>query len=254
MPTGVFGSLEFITNAPAGTEQWLKVQARMQAEAPLYARCDKAADDCPAYLATWRRDLKEWKFYSSAMQLELVNAYVNHQIKYTSDEIAFGAVDYWASPAESLKGQGDCEDYAIAKYASLRELGYADADLRIVIVNDTHKMLGHAVLSVKTADGTMILDNQNALPRHDSDLAYYAPVYSLNASGHWLNIATRVIKVRPADDVVAAAGSQPALRGTLSDMPVQSAATPALRPSFAEVDISLASGLIYGPRLVSMTF
>ena len=241
VPSGVFASLEFATNAPAGAQQWLQVQARMRAEAPLYARCDKAADDCPAYLGTWRRNLKEWKSYSPAMQLELVNAYVNHQIKYTSDEVSFGAADYWASPAQSLKGQGDCEDYAIAKYASLRELGYADAELRIVIVNDMRKMLGHAVLSVKTPEGTMILDNQNALPRHDKDLSYYAPLYSLNASGHWLNIATRAIKVKQAVAVLAAAGSLKELRGTLSDQPTQpKPASLELRPSFAVADATPA--------------
>ncbi len=240
MPSGVFGSLEFATNAPAGTQQWLKVQSRMRGEAPLYAKCDRGDDDCPAYLATWRRDLKEWKSYSPAIQLELVNAYVNHQIKYTSDEVSFGAADYWASPAQSLKGQGDCEDYAIAKYASLRELGYADADLRIVIVNDMHKMLGHAVLSVKTRGGTMILDNQNVLPRRDSALGHYAPLYSLNAGGHWLNIATRAIKVKQAVDVVAAAGSPKELRGTVSDFPTEPTPALELRPSFAVADVTPA--------------
>ena len=252
-PNGVFSSLEFATNAPAGTQQWLKVQARMQAEAPLYAKCDKGSDDCPAYLATWRRDLKEWKSYSQGIQLELVNAYVNHQIKYTSDEVVYNAADYWASPAQSLKGQGDCEDYAIAKYASLRELGYADADLRIVIVNDMRKMLGHAVLSVKTAEGTMILDNQNALPRRDEALSYYAPLYSLNAGGHWLNIATRVIKVKQADDVAAAAGSPPILRGTVTDLVEQpKLAALELRPSFAVADTTQINGPAYASPLIGI--
>jgi len=202
-PMGVFNSLEFATNASAGTDQWNKALKRMDAEKSLYKSCDDDADSCPNYLAAWRRDLKEWKHYGTGMQLELVNAYVNHQIHYTADEVAFGEADHWATPAESFKGQGDCEDYAIAKYASLRELGYADKDLRIVIVNDMRKNLGHAVLSVTTADGTMILDNQNALPRRDASINYYAPLYSLNAGGHWLNIATRALKTVPTDAVAS---------------------------------------------------
>ena len=41
-------------------------------------------------------------------------------------------MDYWATPVESLrKGEADCEDYAIAKYFTLRQLGVADDKLRI---------------------------------------------------------------------------------------------------------------------------
>ena len=260
-PLGVFGSLEFATNAPAGTEQWDKVQKRIAAEQPLYHDCDEAKSTCPAPLARWRNNLKEWKSRDQVQQLELVNGYVNHTIRYTSDEVAFGRADYWASPAESLKGRGDCEDYAIAKYASLLALGYTDAQLRIVIVKDTRKDLGHAVLSVTISGGMYILDNQNAYPVLQQHIAYYQPLYSMNARGHWLNIATRQIKAKPADSVVAALDASldqkyalseepygppnaPTLHGTISDESTPTlVANLTLHPSYADADLAPASGV-----------
>ena len=239
----MFGSLEFATNAEAGTDQWLKVQKRMASEESLYHDCDEGKMSCPTYLATWRKNLSEWKKQNSNQQLELVNGWVNHTIHYTDDTVAFGRADYWASPAESLKGRGDCEDYAIAKYASLLALGYGKDKLRIVIVNDTRKNLGHAVLSVDTADGLFILDNQNAWPVLHQYITYYQPLYSLSAGGHWINIATRQIKNQYNNATVAekdpAQAEKPAASETVAaGQIVQTSTPPQLRPSFAELDFS----------------
>ncbi len=193
-PFGVFGSLEFRTNATKGLGEWRRVQLQMQSERKVYAECDSESSRCPSHLRAWRSKLKSWSAANETAQLQLVNAWVNHKIRYTADSRAFGAKDLWASPAVSLKGRGDCEDYAIAKYASLKALGVGDDRMRIVILNDTRKKIGHAVLSVKTAMGVYILDNQNAEPILHQLISHYAPVYSINASGRWINIATRQIK------------------------------------------------------------
>jgi predicted transglutaminase-like cysteine proteinase len=203
LPFGIFGSLEFKTNATAGMGQWQHVQGLMATEQKLYRKCDGGDRSCPAYLASWRKNLKSWSAESGAMQLSLVNAWVNQQIRYTDDNSAFNRADYWASPAQSLKGRGDCEDYVIAKYASLKALGYGDDRMRIIIVNDTRKNLGHAVLSVRTAQGVYILDNQNPRPVLHQQIAYYSPVSSFNASGRWINIATRQIKKQYNNALVA---------------------------------------------------
>jgi hypothetical protein len=95
----------------------------------------------------------------------------------------------------------------LLKYASLRALGFVEDQLRIVILNDLKSGLGHAVLSVKTASGTFILDNQdNRVLRHDS-IKHYAPVYSVNAKGRWINIATRDLKKRKVAPVVLVASA-----------------------------------------------
>ncbi len=239
LPFGVFGSLEFVTNAEGGTAQWHRVQKRMASEQHLYDACDAGKKTCPAYLAKWRNNLLDWKSSDKALQLELVNTWVNSTIHYTDDQVVFGRADYWASPAESLKGFGDCEDYAIAKYASLKALGFSEVRLRIVIVNDTRKNLGHAVLSVNMNDGIYILDNQNRLPVRHQKISYYQPLYSMNAGGHWLNIATRQIKSQYNNAAVAendpAQNPKPVTVDTVAAG--QTVAAPVLRPSFAMADV-----------------
>jgi len=205
----VFGSLEFKTNATKGLAEWQRVQKQMSGENRLYADCDAGLATCPSYLRNWRRNLKSWSSVNETQQLELINSWVNRTIRYTEDANVFGQRDYWASPKVSLKGRGDCEDYAIAKYASLKALGFGDNRMRIVIVTDTRKKIGHAILSVRTSDGVYILDNQNVRPVLHQQISYYAPVYSINASGRWINIATRQIKSQSAKNIEN--GSDPAL-------------------------------------------
>ncbi len=240
LPFGVFGSLEFKTNATAGIGQWQHVQGLVASEQKLYRQCDSGAAACPSYLAIWRKNLKSWSAESSAKQLSLVNAWVNQQIRYTDDNAVYHRADYWASPAQSLKGRGDCEDYAIAKYASLKALGFGDDRLRIIIVNDTRKNLGHAVLSVRTAQGIYILDNQNPRPMLHQQISYYAPVSSFNANGRWINIATRQITTQYANAMEK--GSDPVL--AIKPVKLDVVATgevpqagPELRPSFAEAEL-----------------
>lgn len=62
-----------------------------------------------------------------------VNQFFNSRIRFVDDMTVLGQEDYWATPVEALrkKGAGDCEDYALAKYFTLRELGVPASQLRI---------------------------------------------------------------------------------------------------------------------------
>ena len=195
-PLGVFGSLEFRTNATQGLGEWRNLLAKLGKEDALYESCDADSADCPAYLREWRRNLQSWADTDILSKLDHVNAYVNARILYTDDRRAFGRRDLWATPAISLKGRGDCEDYAIAKYESLRALGLPEDSLRLVIVDDTRRKLGHAVLTVNTTSGLYVLDNLQQRPYLHGRVSHYAPIYSINRSGRWINVATR--KVKPA--------------------------------------------------------
>lgn len=252
-PFGIFGSLEFKTNATTGMGQWTSVRQRMAKEQSLYSKCDAGDAACPAPLAAWRKNIKTWATASKSDQLSLVNSWVNQKIRYTDDKAVYKQADYWASPAQSLKGRGDCEDYAIAKYASLKALGFADDQLRIVIVNDTRKNIGHAILSVRTAQGIYILDNQNQWPMLHQKIAYYAPVSSFNANGRWINIATRQIKSQYNDAVVAK--NDPSL--AVKPLIITTVASgnpppppPDLRPSYAQAEIETLPPLNLRPTLI----
>ena len=116
-----------------------------------------------------------------------VNEFFN-RMHFQSDQKIWGKEDYWASPTEFLtRGAGDCEDYAIAKYISLRRLGVDDSRLRLAYVRSLTLQQAHMVLLVETENGEqVVLDNlTNAMqsPTRRGDLE---PVYSFNGTGLWL--------------------------------------------------------------------
>ena len=83
----------------------------------------------------WQRLLASEKQVSEQDQLKVVNLFFNKQMTYVEDIDLWHVVDYWETPVEALwKGAGDCEDYAIAKYFSLRHLGVSSDKLRITYV------------------------------------------------------------------------------------------------------------------------
>jgi predicted transglutaminase-like cysteine proteinase len=66
-------------------------------------------------------------------RVQAINQFFNRRILFRPDSEVWGQVDYWASPLELLeKGEGDCEDYAIAKYFSLLISGVPAQKLRLV--------------------------------------------------------------------------------------------------------------------------
>jgi hypothetical protein len=99
---------------------------------------------------------------------------------YVSDERNYGAGDYWATPRQLLSRGGDCEDYAIAKYLALRELGIATGDMRIVVLTDQENNVQHAILTVEDGDRILALDNQIARVTDTRRIHYYRPLYAIN--------------------------------------------------------------------------
>ena len=91
--------------------------------------------------------------------------------KYRADADNYGRSDYWATPLEFFRRSGDCEDYVIAKYRSLRLLGLPPDQLRMVVVQDVVRDLPHAVLAVYLGDEVLILDNlsEAVLPQQRVD-------------------------------------------------------------------------------------
>jgi predicted transglutaminase-like cysteine proteinase len=86
-----------------------------------------------------------------------VNLWVNSHIKPMTDLEHYGVVEKWAYPED---GYGDCEDYVLLKRRMLMQSGWPREALLITVVRD-RRGDGHAVLTVKTDKGELILDNQN---------------------------------------------------------------------------------------------
>lgn len=118
-------------------------------------------------------------------QINAVNSFFNG-MRYVSDQENYGVADYWQTPYELMERGGDCEDYAIAKYISLKRLGVSESDMRIVIVRDS-KLGGeiHALLEVTNDGEKLILDNQAKTVKTEASIFHYQPVFAINESKWW---------------------------------------------------------------------
>jgi predicted transglutaminase-like cysteine proteinase len=88
-------------------------------------------------------------------QLRQVNRYVNTKIRPATDMELYGKPDYWTYPIDA----GDCEDYVLLKKRYLQGLGVSADELLITVVLDENNE-GHAVLTVPTDKGDLVLDNR----------------------------------------------------------------------------------------------
>lgn len=152
------------------------------------------ASQLPASLAqtrlnTWQQLISTTSTLDIAGKLQATNQWVNHSIRYVSDQQTWGQNEYWATPAETLKrGQGDCEDLAIAKYFSLIKMGIPSTQLRITHVKALSTNSAHMVLAYYPTPHSqpLILDNLNERILPLSQRKDLLAIYSFNAQGVYL--------------------------------------------------------------------
>ena len=155
--------------------------------------------DAPKRLLVWKRLLTDMKAAEAiparqgdaraeALTLRKTNEFLN-QIPYFNDIVHWGKEDYWATPVEALSSFGaDCEDYSIAKYLSLKELGIPIERLRISYVRATSVGEAHMVLAYypRPDADPLILDNLVKEVKPASQRPDLEPVYSFNDDDIWL--------------------------------------------------------------------
>jgi len=88
-------------------------------------------------------------------QLIAINDNVNTAIEPVTDEELYGRQEYWTYPED---GRGDCEDFVMLKRRELIDSGWPAGALLITVVRQTNGE-GHAVLTVRTDRGDLVLDN-----------------------------------------------------------------------------------------------
>jgi predicted transglutaminase-like cysteine proteinase len=137
-------------------------------------------------LAIWQRFLDGLEDRGPMAQIEAVNAEMNRQ-RYIQDPPNWGVPDYWATPLQFFEKNGDCEDYAIAKFMSLRALGWPNDAMRIVVLKDMNLQLMHAVLVVYHGGRAYVLDNQIDQVMQADRIRHYRPIYSVNETSWWLH-------------------------------------------------------------------
>jgi len=150
------------------------------------SECDRVPFHPCANLRDWHTIIDTLRGKSLADQMSGVNDFAN-AYPYIEDYVNWNVEDYWETPYEFLTVSGDCEDYAITKYYSLRLMGIPDSRLRIIIVQDMN--LGgviHAILGVYEGKELWILDNQIKQVIRAKRIYHYRPIYGINEQGWWV--------------------------------------------------------------------
>jgi predicted transglutaminase-like cysteine proteinase len=180
-----FDSIEVRAENLAPFRKWNSALARYSTESERSVDGDcspNAFRVCP--YRDWLSFLDGLRNADRWYQLQAVNHEMNKR-RYVTDPVNWGVEDYWESPGEFLVRDGDCEDYAIAKYLSLKRLGWSDENLRVVAVRDLNLNVGHAVLIAYYEGATWLLDNQVGTVINTDRVTHYQPVFSINETAWW---------------------------------------------------------------------
>ncbi len=138
----------------------------------------------------WQAFIDQHRGQDPIRQLDAVNSFMN-KTRYIVDPINWGVKDYWATPGQFMAKYGDCEDYAIAKYLTLKRLGFDASKMRIVVLHDLNLRVAHAVLAVYTGGDIIILDNQIKKMVEANVIRHYKPIFSINEEAWWLHRSPR---------------------------------------------------------------
>jgi len=168
----------------------LSASAQLNISAILLAKIQqKYGGESVTRIQQWQALMKSAKNIPEQEKLRKVNDFFNRRIEFVDDIYLWGVKDYWATPIEFLaRGAGDCEDYSIAKYFTLKELGVSEKKIRITYVKALKLRQAHMVLTYFATPRAVPLVLDNLIPSIKSatkrkDLL---PVYSFNGSGLWL--------------------------------------------------------------------
>ena len=199
-PFGLFASaLSF----GALREKWQGVERRLGDERVQLALCDGDRDRCvsPAALQ-FLAIVDNAKARDGRARLGEINRAINLAIRPMSDLAQYGAIDVWSSPLVTFaSGAGDCEDYAIAKFAALRHAGVSPDDLRIVIMHDTIRDEDHAVAAARLDGHWLMLDNRRMAMVEDADVRNYRPTFVIDQYGVMQYVDTPLLAGVPDRDV-----------------------------------------------------
>jgi len=139
----------------------------------------------------WEQLINTGRKLDDQQKLERANTFFN-ELEFSSDIDHWGKEDYWATPLQTLASNGgDCEDFSIAKYFTLREMGIPAERLRLTYVKALELNQAHMVLTYFASPDAdpLVLDNLNGDILPASSRQDLLPVYSFNGNGLWLATA-----------------------------------------------------------------
>jgi len=172
---------------------WAQNLERHTIEREAIRHCLEEQSACSGKLKSLRHVLVKGAALDRDRQLRLVNHYINKR-RYKADrrQTSLSVVpggeaelkNHWSTLLEFLKRGGDCEDYAVAKYFLLRELGFPAEDLRVLVTYEKRARDYHAVLAVRRDDGSSwLLESDDTIVKGNH--RRYRFIYALNEEGIW---------------------------------------------------------------------
>jgi predicted transglutaminase-like cysteine proteinase len=164
-------------------ERWRQISTTITAELQVTGSC-QVSSTCPPAAQELLKIAAEGRDRDGLARVGVINRAINLGVVPTSDMTQWGVSDHWSPPFETLStGRGDCEDYAIAKYAALLMLGVPKEDVKIILAWLPSVDEGHAVVVVWVNRHWTILENRWLALVRDSEVRGLSPLYSLDQNG-----------------------------------------------------------------------
>jgi predicted transglutaminase-like cysteine proteinase len=164
-------------------KKWHHVEVAMAQDFAVVAQCH-ANGICPVAAQRLIDISAKGAGRNGRARVGLINRAADLAISPVSDEMQWGVADRWSNPLETLlSSHGDCEDYAILKYAALLEAGIPKNDVKIVILKNFFPNEGHAVVATRVDGQWLILDNRTLTLVRDTDVTRAIPEFVLDHEG-----------------------------------------------------------------------
>jgi predicted transglutaminase-like cysteine proteinase len=211
-----FGLFAATLSAGGVRSKWLDVDHRLDDERVQLALCDGDRERCVSPAALQLLAIVDnARARDGRARIGEINRAINLAIRPMSDLAQYGQVDVWTSPLVTFAhGAGDCEDYAIAKYAALRLAGIAAEDLRIVIMRNTMSGEDHAVAAARLDGHWLTLDNNRMALIEDADLRHVRPTFVIDQRGAMQYVDPPLLANSPRDNLA------PLLAASFAGQPV----------------------------------
>jgi len=148
----------------------------------------KYGEQAKRRLLAWEKLIQNDESGSDLEKLEKVNTFFN-RMQFVSDADHWNQQDYWATPVEFLASNGgDCEDFSLAKYFTLKKLGVDENKLNLTYVKSLTLKQAHMVVTYYETPAAEPLVLDNLIPEIEpaSKRTDLLPVYSFNGVGLWL--------------------------------------------------------------------
>jgi predicted transglutaminase-like cysteine proteinase len=139
-------------------------------------------------LTAWQKLMSDLADAPETEKLERVNAFFN-QVRFLDDIDHWRQEDYWATPVEFLiSNGGDCEDFSIAKYYTLKELGVDVRKMSLAYVKALELNQAHMVLTYYPSEDAvpLVLDNLIGEIKTADQRPDLLHVYTFNGDNLWL--------------------------------------------------------------------